>query len=179
MFELHTKRLRLVALDLENLRLELEEPEKMERNLGLRTGHAVLEGELREAVEKMLERVVVDQANYLWNTDWKIVLKEENRIIGGLCFKGPPNESHEAEIGYGIYPEYQRKGYMTEALQEIARWTFQHPQIVAILAETEKSNIPSQRVLEKIGFTKGRETELFLWWKLERHRFFLPKECHL
>ena len=167
-FELQTKRLRLIALDVENLRLSLEDPRQMEKNLGLQTDTAVLEGEVRVAVEQMLAGVSMDEVNYLWYTHWQIVLKEENRSIGGFCFKGPPSETGEVEVGYGIEPEYQGKGYMSEALEEIIRWALEQPGVTAVVSETGKSNIASQRVLQKAGFAQYRETEGHLWWRICR-----------
>ena len=116
MFELPTPRLRLIALDIENLRLSLYNRPQMEKNLGLEASQGMLEGELREAVEQMLCGAVRDEAGYLWHTHWQVVLQSQRRIIGGLCFKGPPNDRGEVEVGYGIIAEYEGRGYMSEAL---------------------------------------------------------------
>jgi RimJ/RimL family protein N-acetyltransferase len=56
---------------------------------------------------------------------------------------------------------------MAEALSEMCRWAFGEPGVSAVLAETEKANLASQRVLHKTGFVPFRETETMLWWRLE------------
>lgn len=168
MFALHTERLSLVALDVENLKLSLDDPGELQRNLGLRTRPRAPEGELRDAVEHMLEGVLDDQDRYLWYTHWQIVLRRDNGIIGGLCFKGPPKMAGDVEIGYGVDSDFRNRGYMTEALGAACRWALQQPAVVAVIAETEKSNLASQRVLEKAGFVRHRETEEAVWWRLDQ-----------
>jgi RimJ/RimL family protein N-acetyltransferase/sirohydrochlorin ferrochelatase len=168
--EISTTRLRLFPLDRENLRLSLEDPAQMEANLGLQvTGHGP-EGEVRDAVQHMLEKVERDAPNWLWYTNWQIALRETNRIIGGFCFKGPANAEGEVEIGYGIEPEHQSQGFMTEALREIAHWAFAQRGVRAIIAETERSNAASHRVLEGVGFVLGRESDSALWWSITPQR---------
>jgi RimJ/RimL family protein N-acetyltransferase len=67
-----------------------------------------------------------------------------------------------------IRPEYQRNGYMTEALERGIAWIFERSDISALLAETTKSNVPSHRVLEKVGMAVYKETDKSLWWKIEK-----------
>ena len=166
MFELQTERLRLIALDAENLRLSLENPQRMVDNLGLQRYTSAPQGELRAAVEQMLAGVLRDEANYLWYTHWQIVLKEQNDIIGGFCFKGPPGAKGQVEIGYGIEPSHQGKGYMSESLAEILRWALAQPGVSAVVAETSKSNAASHAVLRKVGFAPYREAPDCLWWRI-------------
>ncbi len=165
MLELQTERLRLVALDAENLRLSLQNPLQMADNLGLQRCSSAPQGELRAAVEQMLAGVLRDAANYLWHTHWQIVLKEQNEIIGGFCFKGPPSARGQIEIGYGIEPPYQGQGYMTETLAEILRWALAQPGVSAVVAETSKANVASHAVLRKAGFAPYRQTPDCLWWR--------------
>ena len=166
--ELQTKRLRLIALDRENLRLSLEDAQSMERNLGLNRGSRVEDEGIETAVRQMLAVVVEDEARYLWSTHWQVVLREQNRIVGGLCFKGPPNEAGEVEIGYGTSSAYRRRGLMTEAVQELVRWAFGQPLVLSIVAETDRDNFGSHRVLRKCGFAPCGDGGQFLWWKIRR-----------
>jgi RimJ/RimL family protein N-acetyltransferase len=170
MFELCTRRLRLIALDAGNLRLSLDDPERLESSLGLCQGHAAVGEEVRVAVEQMLEGVIRDAEHYLWYTHWIIVLKRSMSVAGGLCFKGPPSSNGEVEVGYGVNVEYQKRGLMTEALRAVCRWALGQQGASAVLAETEKVNLPSQRVLEKTGFGPFRETETMRWWRLAARR---------
>ncbi len=166
--ELQANRLRLIALDAENLRLMLDDPELLEGNLGLLQGHAAVADEVLDATQEMLDGVLRDPEHYLWYTNWMMALNHPGRVVGGLCFKGPPNANGEVEIGYGVDTEYQNRGLMTETLLVMCRWAFEQPGVAAILAETERANLASQRVLQKTGFVPFRETETMRWWRLER-----------
>ena len=146
MFELQTERLRLIALDMEHLRLSLDDPRKVEENLGLRATDQLLEGPLREAARQMLDNAARDEENHLWHTLWRVVRGDRNCIIGGFDFKGPPDANGEVEVGYGIHPAHRGRGYMAEALQGAVRWALSHPQVSAVLAETESTNPASHRV---------------------------------
>jgi len=164
MFELETARLRLIPLDGESLRLSLENPRLLERHLGLQPGNYTLEGDLRDAVQQMLAGVLKDPKNWLWYTHWQIIVKALGPIIGGICFKGPAKQDGQVEIGYGIDDEHQGYGYMTEALQVLLAWAQAQPGVLAVIAETEKENAASHRILEKLGFVRDRETEEAFWW---------------
>ena len=167
--EIETERLRVIALDWENLLLCRQSRKLMEHNLGLTITHADIEPEveqeLRIALEMMICLVEEDMEMYLWNTNWEIVLKEENRIIGGFCFQGCPDSRGRVQIGYVIQKRYQGKGYATEALKRMISWALSQAAVSEEIAETEKDNFPSQRALEKSGMKQFRETEHSFWWK--------------
>lgn len=168
MFILETEKLKLIPLDANNLRYSIEDRQKMEWNLGVKITDTELEKPLSEAMRTSLEMVLENKKDYLWFTSWEIVLKKENRIIGGLCFKGCPDEKGRVEIGYGMQDEYKCKGYMTEAVKELIDWAFRFNHVTEVIAETEKDNLPSHRVLEKIGMEKYKENEKMFWWKITK-----------
>jgi ribosomal-protein-alanine N-acetyltransferase len=96
------------------------------------------------------------------------VLKAENCIIGSLGFKGQPNDKGEAELGYGMNPDYRRKGFMTEAVAEAMSWALGHDNCTSVIAEVARDNIPSIRVLEKVAMVPYRETNQFTYWRRSR-----------
>ena len=67
----------------------------------------------------------------------------------------PQSDIHEksAEIGYWLAEEYWGNGIMTQAIREIVAYGFQTFDIVRIFARPFATNLPSQRILEKAGFT--------------------------
>lgn len=83
-------------------------------------------------------------------------------------FKGIPNMLGEAEIGYGIEPAYQRKGYMTEAARLLVEWAFQSGRCLAVLAETRQDNLPSQHVLQKVGMRLYGNVDEMLLWRIDK-----------
>jgi len=168
MFILKTNKLKLIPLDVYNLRYSIEDRRKMERNLGVKITDTELEEPVKKAMRTSLKMVLENKKDYLWFTNWEIVLKKENRIIGGLCFKGCPDEKGRVEIGYGMQDGYRRKGYTTEAVKELVNWAFGFDNVTEVIAETEKDNLPSHKVLEKAGMEKFKENEKMLWWKLNK-----------
>lgn len=170
---LETERLKLIPLDFE--RIQPDDHEKIERKLGLQLASMILgeqiDREIKAAMRTSLENIIRDKKEDQWFADWEsvlIVLKEENTIIGGFCNQRCPDDFGKVQIGYMVRPEYRNSGYMTEALQRGISWIFERPGISALIAETTRSNVPSHRVLEKIGMKVYKETDRSLWWKLER-----------
>jgi len=170
MFILVTEKLKLIPLNAQNFRWSIEDRRKMERNLGVKITDTELEEPVKKVMRTSLKMVLENKKDYLWSTSWEIVLKKENRIIGGLCFKGSPDEKGRVEIGYGMQDEYRCKGYMTEAVKELINWAFSFNNVTEVIAETEKDNLPSYRVLEKAGMQKYEENEKMFWWKLTKVR---------
>jgi len=170
---IETERLKLVPLDFESI--NPDDHGKIERRLGLQLASMILgeeiDREIKAAMRTSLENVIRDKKQDQWYSDWQsvlIILKEENTIIGGFCFQRYPDKGGAVQIGYMVRPEYQRNGYMTEALKRGISWIFERPDISSLLAETTKSNLPSHRVLKKIGMAVCEETAKSLWWKIDK-----------
>jgi ribosomal protein S18 acetylase RimI-like enzyme len=91
-----------------------------------------------------------------------IVEQSGGLSVGGIGFKGAPNERREVEIGYGVCPSYQGRGVASEAL--VALCAFARGRVDAVVAETDRDNVASQRVLEKCGFRlEGEDHDLLRW----------------
>jgi RimJ/RimL family protein N-acetyltransferase len=104
----------------------------------------------------------------VWYTYWLIVPHHAPYGAGMVGFKGIPNMLGEAEIGYGIEPAYQRKGYMTEAARLLVEWAFQSGRCLAVLAETRQDNLPSQHVLQKVGMRLYGNVDEMLLWRIDK-----------
>ncbi len=57
---------------------------------------------------------------------------------------------------------------MTEAVKKLTNWAFSFNHVTEVIAETEKDNLPSHRVLEKIGMEKYEENEKMFWWRINK-----------
>jgi RimJ/RimL family protein N-acetyltransferase len=64
---------------------------------------------------------------------------------------GAPDEEGRALIGYGVYPEFERQGYATEAARALVEAAFARPDITAVRATIHPTNPASRRVAEKAG----------------------------
>ncbi len=165
---LETERLHLMPLHADSLALSLVDYAKMQTDLGLKVDKTVLDDEeMKYAMEVRLRKVLENRNHYLWFTNWAIVLKEEKIIIGYIILKGLPNELGEVIVGYDIDEKYRRMGYATEALRKMLQWIFSYSQALSVIADTEKENIPSCKLLEHLGAVQYKETEELIWWKIK------------
>ena len=166
--KLETERLILVPLSLENFKLYLEDRKKLEENLGVVVTGEKTASKKKKIFQEPYEKAKKDNANHLWYTHWQVILKEENRIVCGITFKDIPNDAGEVEIGYGTREGYKNKGYMTETVTRLVRWAFEQREVNSVLAETNKDNKASQKVLDKSGFRRFRTTEKSYWYRVDR-----------
>jgi len=166
LFELHTERLRLIPLNAKYLKLLIEHEKELANELSLSKLERIFDAELKQALNYRRSKVLEDEENYIWYTNWLIVLKEQNCAIGGIMLKGMPNDRQEVVIGYYTFPSFQGRGYMTETIITMKNWLHSQPNVQYIIADTEKDNIASHRVLEKAGATLYKETESLYFWKL-------------
>jgi ribosomal-protein-alanine N-acetyltransferase len=102
-----------------------------------------------------IHRGEIDQAQRpggeaLWGHH-QVVETSSGLVVGGVGFHGPPKDG-EVEIGYGIVPTRQGRGYATEAVSMLVSLALRMPEIVGVVASTDVDNVASQRVLEKTGF---------------------------
>jgi RimJ/RimL family protein N-acetyltransferase len=87
--------------------------------------------------------------------------------LGGVGFKGEhiDGDFRAMEIGYGLAESVHRQGFGAEAvagLIEIAR----ERGINQLCAETDFSNLTSQKVLMRNGFSELSRSDTGIWWKL-------------
>jgi RimJ/RimL family protein N-acetyltransferase len=85
----------------------------------------------------------------------KVFAIEVNGEAVGSIGIFPQSDIHEknAEMGYWLGEEFWGQGVMTKAIQEIVEYGFRTFDIVRIFARPFSTNLKSQRVLEKAGFT--------------------------
>ena len=119
---------------------------------------------LKLAYTEMLTMAVENPQYRPWYAAWFIETPDGQRI-GELCFKGLSADG-TAEIGYGILPDFQNRGYATEAVKAVTDWALSQPGVNTITAETEADNLSSQKVLLNCGFLatgeQGEEGPLFV-----------------
>ena len=153
---LQTERLNLIMLSREDLAVGMLSLSDLSRRLGLPLVPDLFKGAVRGAIEKKLVKMeAVTPEETPWFTYWLIVVRGEGDGAGMVGFKGTPNALGEVEIGYGIDPQYQNKGYMTEAVKAMVAWAFTDPACKVVTAILSKpDNFASHRVLEKSGFFK-------------------------
>ena len=163
-----TKRLILRPLTYEQLVKYSNLDNSLEEELNLEKTPRGISPELREALDYgIIPNVADEQQNYLFSTLWTIILKESNKMVGDVCFKGEPNIDGEIEISYGTHFEFRRKGYMTEAVGEMLKWAKIQSNVIKVLANTDKNNLFSQRVLKNNGFSQVNEADGIIYWEIK------------
>jgi len=168
---IETPRLTLIPLSLDQLRLHLENGTQLETSLGLQPGH-------REVVEPLLSivnyftvpRLKDPDLDPLYHTVWIAIDRHTRQIVADAKFKGEPDETGTVEIGYGTYPAFQHRGYMSEIVGGLVSWVSRQPDVRRVMADTDVENLASQRVLQKNGFLFVEETEGLIWWELDFKR---------
>lgn len=165
--ELKTKSLRIVPLNIDRMALLCEGQDKLNHVLGLTENNIKNDEHLQTAYREMYQNCLSHENDYLWYTNWQIILKSENKSIGSIGFKGTANERHEVEIGYGINEEYNNQGYATEAMKALIEWAFTQ-KVYYIQAQIEPDNEPSKKVLQKCGFKQIESKNDNLLFELEK-----------
>lgn len=83
---------------------------------------------------------------------WAITLRENDQLIGTCGFHAIEEKHYKAEIGYELHPSFWGKGIMTEVIEAVIHYGFDHMLLNRIEAFYDPRNGSSGRVLEKNGF---------------------------
>jgi [ribosomal protein S5]-alanine N-acetyltransferase len=160
--DIKTPRLDLVAAIPEALQCEARGGENMRAELG-----EILQAEVPSAwphehwephvFQFMLDLIAKDPEAIGWCR--YAILRQGNEIahprrilIGTVGSLLPKPETREAEIGYGLLPDWQRQGFAPEAVAAMLPWLQTRREIRAFVAQTFPHLRGSIRVLEKNGF---------------------------
>ncbi len=94
-----------------------------------------------------------------------VALKNNDKLIGGIGYDVTDTSpvGKTVHMGWFIMPEYQNKGYITEAAKRILRYAFEDDNCVRVTTGCYKDNIPTQKVMEKVGFRKEAEKPEAMW----------------
>jgi len=87
-----------------------------------------------------------------------IVRRADGRAVGDAGFHGPPGESGEVEIGYALVPAARGTGLASEATGLLVDWARAQPGVRRVVARVDPANVPSRRLLERLGFERDGET---------------------
>jgi RimJ/RimL family protein N-acetyltransferase len=111
-----------------------------------------------------------------------IILKETNEFIGWCC-TGPKDELPlpNREIAYAISRDYRSKGYTTQAAEGLVKYLFENTNVEVLNAIALTHNIPSNRVIQKCGFSYINiieiEDEEFHHYKLSKNEWIGKNDC--
>lgn len=84
---------------------------------------------------------------------WAVIERVSRKIVGSCGFARLAG-SKEIELGYLFACRAWGKGYATEAAEACLLYGFERLGFTEVIALTDPGHVASQRVVEKIGFTR-------------------------
>ena len=93
---------------------------------------------------------VCDVNSYTWFAEHR----EDRKVIATISLTELDSSGKIATVGYTFNKKYQHKGYATEALFRIIKYLFEERGIERVQAKVLPQNIPSVRLLERVGMKK-------------------------
>jgi RimJ/RimL family protein N-acetyltransferase len=164
---IETERLQLIPLNLHQMELWTENLTALESELNCIYQAEPVEGIFYDIIKKQTKLTEENPKNSIWHNFWFLIRKNDRVVLGSADFKNGPTTEGEAEIGYGLGPQYEHHGYMTEAIHAMCQWALKQEGVSAVIAETDLDNAASQRVLERCGFHETKR-DRGIWWRLGR-----------
>jgi ribosomal-protein-alanine N-acetyltransferase len=160
---LETERLELVAVT-SGLVTALDDRRAAEGMLGAAIPYGWPDPELAGLLD-IYGALVAEEPGRLGYGPWAIVARDEALVVGSAGFMGKlPQNGQPIELGYGVLPEQRNRGYATEATRALVEWALSQVAVERVIARCDPANVPSVRVLEKIGLScHGEEGGLLLW----------------
>jgi RimJ/RimL family protein N-acetyltransferase len=80
------------------------------------------------------------------------VLRESEEIIGSVGFHNLPDKNGMIEIGFGVDPTFQNKGYGKQLLHGMWGWVVSEPAVKTLRYTVAPENLVSQHIINKLGF---------------------------
>jgi ribosomal-protein-alanine N-acetyltransferase len=97
-------------------------------------------------------RMIIDgTANGKW-VSWIITMKGEDICLGDIGFWNYHETKPQAEIGYQLHPDYQRKGLMSEAMAKVLDFGLNEMGLKLISAHLHRENDRSVNLLQRFMF---------------------------
>ncbi|WP_406089491.1 GNAT family N-acetyltransferase [Streptomyces sp. NBC_01013] len=87
---------------------------------------------------------------------YAIQRREDGTVIGGVGFHGAPDDRRHVTIGYGLVESARGRGYASEALRALLRFT-RDQGIACVHGDTDLDNTASQHVMTAVGMRLVKE----------------------
>ena len=115
-------------------------------------------GESRESLRKAIAVTESGKARLL-------AVTLDDKLIGscGYDLKTETPVGKIVHMGWFIMPEFQNKGYITEAAKKVLEFAFVSDNCARVETGCYTDNLPTQRVMAKVGFRKEAEKIQAQW----------------
>ena len=166
---IETPRLTLQLLTLAQAELYFLGNNLLEKNLQLPDSNRIIDAHFKEVAENVfLPNLRKEETSAIFYSFFILIENTAKEIVGEIGCHSKPNETGEVEIGYSTQAHFQNKGYMSEAVGAFSKQLLSLEMVKTIIAITDKSNIPSQKVLICNNFIRDNETAENITWKLNK-----------
>ena len=81
----------------------------------------------------------------------RFIIRKDNQMIGEVGLFIQPKEQSSGDIGWMIHPDWQRRGYATEAAKAMLAYGFTTRGLHRISSGCDASNFGSLRVMKRLG----------------------------
>ena len=118
--------------------------------------------------EEEIRKVFEEKIQPWWQEDNKwlslgVELKENKKLIGEVGFRYIDKKSSLGEFGYRFNRNFHGKGYATEASIALVNKLFEELKIHKLVAICDTENIPSFKIMEKLGMKKEAHYKDHSW----------------
>lgn len=121
---------------------------------------------MREAQSLIAEQQTEEPGRPLSWFQFAFALKATNELIGdALLHVGP--DARLGEVGYTLAVAYQKQGYAQEAMRAILAYAFETLRLHRVMAVLDCRNLPSARLLERLGMRREGHFLQNAWYKDE------------
>ena len=156
------KRIELIPVDVEIIDTLLISDEAFFERYGLRNDGGEYLNPSPDYLHKIRTKLIEHPEEYPLAVDQLIVLKDIKTVIGTIYYKSLPIDG-VSEIGYGMNPNYEGNGNMSEALLLMLIVGKKYG-INKVTADTTIDNIKSQKVLRRNGFVLDKIEGNMMWF---------------
>ncbi|BDH45432.1 N-acetyltransferase [Salmonella enterica subsp. enterica serovar Choleraesuis] len=98
---------------------------------------------------------------------YQLVIVDNNsgELAGDLVMHFLADDPRQAEVGFNLSPEYQDRGYATQALGCVLDYLFRELAKHRVTALTDADNLAAARLLERSGFRREGHFIENIWFK--------------
>jgi ribosomal-protein-alanine N-acetyltransferase len=161
--KLESKRIEIIPLNLHEMRIFIKSRSDYEKHANLTVSGVETPEFYRDEIKEMIhndpEFWTSKNKEYLFHTNWLMIIKESKTIVGQFVFNGRPNDQGEVEIFFTVENAYRRKGIATEAMVEILRWGCKTKLFRKVFIDADFQNRAAMASLRKLGFKQQPEDE--------------------
>jgi RimJ/RimL family protein N-acetyltransferase len=96
---------------------------------------------------------------------WQLAVEHEGRVIGDVYFAIKSRANETGEIGWSLHPDFQGRGFMTEAASQVLDIAFKTIGLHRVMAELDPRNSGSIALCKRLGMREEAYFVEDMWFK--------------